>query len=182
MRKFQTDSTPTSQLWMTETGHAMFGGQQKHSNRYIAGIWWLDLLGTLARMHHQVVIRQTLIGSDYGIIDDHTLEPNPDYHNSLLWKECMGTKVFQANSDNPYLRVYAHSSNIKTHDIALLAINIHKKQTINLKIPQGMIKKYYHCSAKNIRGKKIDINEETCHQQTFTLPPLSYAFFLIKKI
>lgn len=183
MHALHTKYAPKAQLWMTEIGHAMFGGEPNHSNRYIAGIWWMDLLGTLARMHHQVVVRQTLIGSDYGIIDDKTLEPNPDYYNSLLWKKCMGSKVFKASSDNPYLRVYAHSTTGKQRgtNIALLAINIHDKQSINLKIPQGVIKKYHLCTAPNIRSKKVTIDEQTCNQQTFTLPPLSYGFFLISK-
>lgn len=183
MRRLQTKYAPESQIWITETGHAMFGGEPHHSNRYIAGLWWLDLLGTLARMHHQVVVRQTLIGSDYGVIDENTLEPNPDYFNSLLWKKCMGEKVLHITSDNPSIRVYAHNSATIHHgDTAILAINIHPQETAHLKIPQGIIKKYYHCSSQKIDGKKVTIRSQTCNQQTFVLPSLSYAFLMIKKI
>ena len=37
--------------------------------------------------------RQTLAGADYGLLDEETLEPTPDYWASLLWRRCMGTAV-----------------------------------------------------------------------------------------
>ena len=71
--------SPGSEVWLTETGHAQCGGMPGISDAFIASLWWLDQLGTLAKRGHRVVVRQTLSGSDYGLIDDVTLEPNPDY-------------------------------------------------------------------------------------------------------
>ena len=54
---------------------------------------WLDQLGALAKRGTAVQCRQTLAGADYGLLDEETLEPTPDYWASLLWRRCMGTAV-----------------------------------------------------------------------------------------
>jgi heparanase 1 len=55
-----------------------------------------------------VVVRQTLSGADYGLMDDVTLTPRSDYWVSVLWKRLMGTVVLAAASDDPLLLAYAH--------------------------------------------------------------------------
>ncbi len=88
---------PGAELWMTETGNAQCGGEPGVSSRFVSSLWWMDQLGRLARRNHQVVVRQTLVGSDYGLLDPETLRPRPDYHASLLWKQHInvGSKAAQ---------------------------------------------------------------------------------------
>ena len=40
---------------------------------------WLDQLGLLALSGQRVQCRQTLLGSDYGLIDANSLEGTPDF-------------------------------------------------------------------------------------------------------
>jgi hypothetical protein len=55
----------------------------------------LNALGELARLGLQVFIRPTLSGSDYGLINDATLAPNPDYWAALLWHRVMRTRILR---------------------------------------------------------------------------------------
>src|SRR5690606_2782524 len=71
--------SPNAKLWLGETGPAQCGGQKDLSDRFVSSFWWLDQLGTLAQFQHDVVIRQTLIDSDYGMIDLADYSPRPDY-------------------------------------------------------------------------------------------------------
>uniref|UniRef100_A0A7S3C5L5 Uncharacterized protein n=1 Tax=Haptolina ericina TaxID=156174 RepID=A0A7S3C5L5_9EUKA len=100
------------ELWLGETGSAQVGGEPGISGCWATSLWWLDQLGLLATQGHAVQCRQTLAGADYGLIDDATLEPTPDYWASVLWRRLMGTAVFRAHADGapPTLRVYAHRS------------------------------------------------------------------------
>ena len=50
------------QVWMTETGHALYGGEPGLSDTYLSSIWWLDQLGLLAREGVSRVFRQSLAG------------------------------------------------------------------------------------------------------------------------
>ena len=81
---------PRAAVWLGETASAQCGGEPGISNTFADALWWLDELGRLARRGEQVVIRQTLSGSDYGLVDDATLEPNPSYWAAWLWRRTSG--------------------------------------------------------------------------------------------
>jgi heparanase 1 len=102
---------PGAEVWLGETASAQCGGEPGFSNAFADALWWADTLGRAARRGQQVVVRQTLAGSDYGLIDDATLEPNPSYWASWLWRRLMGTRVLgaAARDDAPAaLRAYYH--------------------------------------------------------------------------
>lgn len=99
---------PGAPLWQGETGNALCGGQQGVSDRWASTFWWVDQLGLLARRGHALQVRQTLSGSDYGLIDDTTLRIRPDGWASLLWKRLMGTTVLDVTTSDPTVRAYAH--------------------------------------------------------------------------
>ena len=70
---------------------------------------YLDQLGRLAKAGVQVVMHNTLAASDYGLLDERTLEPRPNYWGALLWRQLMGTTVLDAGLPiRRGLHVYAH--------------------------------------------------------------------------
>ena len=128
-------------IWLGETGNAQFGGEPGVSDVFIGGLWWLDQLGLMARSGQQVVIRHTLTGMDYGLIDEDTLEPRPDYWNSLLWKRLMGERVYaveKTGENSEKLRMYAHGSASGSGDddsVTVLAINLDHQRDAVLTLP-----------------------------------------------
>jgi len=56
------------------------------------------------------MIRQSLIGGDYALINRNTLKPNPDYWVSWLWGKLMGEDVFAVQSNDPFVQTYCHSA------------------------------------------------------------------------
>ncbi|MBD3270218.1 hypothetical protein GF376_01710 [Candidatus Peregrinibacteria bacterium] len=148
--------------WISETGHAQCGGEPNLSDRFASSFWWLDQLGQAAKSNIQVVIRQSLIGSNYGLIEENTLQPNPDYYSSILWKKLMTEKVLSTSLENKnsYLRVYAHCSEEKTP--TFLLINLHEKisqiaefENLNLKNAE-----IYKLSAKNLQSRTVELNNK----------------------
>lgn len=113
---------PGTPIWLGETGQAQCGGQRGLSDTFAGTFWWMDQLGGLARRGHQVVARQTLTGSNYGLLDDRTLEPRPDYWASVLFKRLMGPRVLPVVSSAPRLRAYAQCA--QDGATTLLAINL----------------------------------------------------------
>ena len=115
------------QIWMTETGHALYGGEPGLSDTYLSSIWWLDQLGLLAREGVSRVFRQSLAGSDYGLLDQNSFEPRPDYYASVLWKRLMGNTVFTVppiERADGKIRAYYHSSaeEPRTHCLLLVSL------------------------------------------------------------
>lgn len=98
------------ELWLGETGPAQCGGEPGFSDRFASTFWWLDQLGRTALAGQPVVIRQALVGGDYGLIEERDLRPSPDYWATLLWRRTMGTRVLHTSAGpaDGALRLYAH--------------------------------------------------------------------------
>jgi len=145
------DKRPNAELWLGESGPAQCGGEPNLSNTFISTLWWLDELGSAAITHHKIVVRQSLVGSHYGLLKQNTYEPNPDYFSSLLWKRLMGEKVLrvQLMKDNQAvgtfnhpgtLRLYAHCTSSKSDyfkpgAVTLLALNV-SSESVDFEIPK----------------------------------------------
>ncbi len=129
------DFAPDAEVWLTETGHALCGGQDGLSDTFVTGFWWLDQLGLLARRGQDVVVRQALTGGTYHLIDNPTLQPRPDYWNSLLWKRLMGARVLAASvaeEAGPQLRVYAHCAVEGGGAVTVLLVNLAAEDSVPL--------------------------------------------------
>jgi hypothetical protein len=126
---------PGKSIWLTETGEAACGGDPLAA-QFVDTFRFLNQLGTLAQRGVQVVMRNTLASSDYGLLDEQTLNPRPDYWAALIWKRLMGTTVLDPGSTNdPSLRLYAQCLPNHKGGVALLALNTDQHSTRTLAIP-----------------------------------------------
>ena len=161
---------PRSDVALGETGNAQCGGEPGVSDRFVAGLWWLDELGLMARAGQKFVVRQTLSGSEYGLIDDATLAPNPDYWNSLLWKRLMGPRVLAVATEagpharrqaaSPTPRVYAHCTPGRPGAAAALLLNIDPARALVFRFPDfaGQRAEVYRLTAPDLASKTILLN------------------------
>jgi heparanase len=129
--------TPGKPMWLTETAEAACGGDQ-FAGEFADTFRFLNQLGTLAQKGVQVVMHNTLAASDYGLLDESTLEPRPDYWAAFLWKRLMGAVVLDpgvAGSEN--LRVFAHCAQHQSGGVALVLLNTDPEhaQTVTLGQP-----------------------------------------------
>src|ERR1700759_1159150 len=83
---------PGKPMWVTETADAACGGNPWAST-FLDTFRYLDQLGRLSRQGVQAVMHNTLDASDYGLLDEDTLAPRPNYWAALLWRRLMGTTV-----------------------------------------------------------------------------------------
>jgi len=152
--------------WLTETGHALYGGEPGISDTFVSTLWWLDELGLLAREGVTKVFRQSLTGSAYGLLDQDTIGPRPDYYASFLWKRLMGKCVYDpmfAIRPDPKLRVYLHA-NPAGKKITLLCANTDKRlpARVTMKDKSGAIiaatEKYLLQGMGKIDSKEIALN------------------------
>lgn len=149
---------PSANLWTGETGSAQCGGQPKFSDRYASCFWWADQLGLGAINKQKVMIRQSLVGGDYGLIDRLTLKPRPDYWLSWLWKQLMGTRVYKVSVNHRLLRCYCHNTpGIKGR--TLMIINMSAKPIEISVVNLGIVTSQFQMTAKRLKSKKIYINK-----------------------
>ena len=114
---------PGKPLWLNETAQAACGGAPWAST-FLDSFRYLNQLSMLARKNVQVVMHNTLAASDYGLIDQDTLAPRPNYWAAVLWKRTMGARVLAApSSPAPTVRLYAHCLAGSRGGVGLLALN-----------------------------------------------------------
>ena len=118
---------------------------------------YLDQLGRLARSGVQVVMHNTLAASDYGLLDERTLKPRPNYWGALLWRQLMGTTVLDAGMPlQSGFHVYAHCQTGTPGGVALLVINTDRDTPRTLKLPAASAR--YTLDATNLRDTEVRLN------------------------
>lgn len=167
---------PGTPIWLGESGHAQFGGQPGASDRFEGTFWWLDQLGALARRNVQVSVRQTLSGSNYGLIDDVTLDPRPDYWASVLWQRLMGERVLDVTRSevDDYVRVYAHCTEGPPGAVAVLVINLLEDENVRLKVGgiESERKEIYTLSSDALDSADIMLNGTVLRDDDGAVPSL----------
>ncbi len=183
---------PGKPIWLTETADTVCGGNPWAAT-FLDSFRYLDQLGRLARDGVASVMHNTLAASDYGMIDETTLAPRPNYWCALLWRRLMGATVFDCRAPLPRLHVYAHSLRDRPDGVAVLALNLDRTEEQVLKLPVPSLRTTL--TAKDLQARSILLNgaplqvspdgtlpameAESAPAGTLRLPPASVTFLEI---
>jgi hypothetical protein len=157
---------PGKPMWVTETADAACGGNPWAST-FLDAFRYLDQLGRLARAGVQVVAHNTLAASDYGLLDEQSLEPRPNYWAALLWRRLMGTTVLDAGAHNG-THFYAHCRRAVPGAVTLLAINTDRTTAATLRLP--VPSERYTLSADHLQSTVVKLNGTVLEPGSNDLP------------
>jgi hypothetical protein len=146
---------PDKPIWLTETADTVCGGNPWAST-FLDSFRYLDQLGRLARNGVEIVMHNTLAASDYGMIDDATLTPRPNYWCALLWRRFIGETVFDCGAPTAGYHLYVHSLRDRPDGKAVLAINTDREKEQTLRLPAAG--KRYTLTAKELQARAIMLN------------------------
>lgn len=137
--KLRDQYTPGKPIWLSETGEAACGGD-RWASTFLDSFRYLYQMGTLARRGVTVIMHNTLAASDYGLIDEQTLTPRPNYWAALLWHNLMGTTVLDAGpAPGGSVRVFAQCMKDHPGGVSLLAINLSRTEPAKLNVPERVL-------------------------------------------
>jgi hypothetical protein len=146
---------PGKPIWNTETAQAACGGD-RWASTFADSFRYLNQLGSLAKLGVRVQLHNTLAASDYGLLDEKTYEPRPNYWAALLWRRLMGVTVLDPGaSPAPNLHLYAQCLRDKPGGVALLAINADNAAQ-SLEIPAGAER--YTLTAHDLLDRRVELN------------------------
>jgi hypothetical protein len=181
---------PAAPIWISETAGAACGGEPWDTT-FLDTFRYLDQMGRLAKQGASAVFHNTLAASEYGLIDEATLRPRPNYWAAVLWRRLMGTTVLDAGPIRPGLHVYAHCLRGRTGGVSLLAIDNGKSAaTLALSSPADA----YAVSAPKLESTDAMLNGRLLAAgpdgqipallavhvgHAFTLSPTSIAFIAL---
>jgi len=147
---------PGKPLWNTETAEAACGGD-RFAATFLDSFRYLNQLGILARHGVRVHMHNTLAASDYGLLDEKTYEPRPNYWAALLWHRMMGTTVLDPGpSPAPGLHLYAHCLRDQPGGVALLAINASEKSPARIEVAAASER--FSLTAVDLQDGKVLMN------------------------
>ena len=133
--KLRDTYLPGKPLWLTETAEAACGGDPL-AGQFVDTFRYVNQLGSLAQRGVVAVMHNTLASSDYGLLDEETLEPRPDYWAALLWKRSMGKVVLDPGvAKDEKLRIYAHCSVKGKGGVSLAVLNLDPERDGAMKLP-----------------------------------------------
>jgi heparanase 1 len=182
---------PGNPLWITETAQAAAGGDP-YAATYLDCFRYLYQLGSLAKKGVKVIMHNTLVASEYSLIDQDTHLPKPNYWAALLWAKLMGTEVYDAGKGAQGLYVFAH--NMKGHKAGrtILVIN-NNKQPTSINITNNA--EQYTLTSTELQGNTVQLNGRELKLEAndelpalkgnpvkagnVTLPSTSISFFTI---
>jgi len=198
---------PHPPVWIGETS-STYGGGSDIGMSYVAGFLWLDKLGLAAQMNIKVVVRQTLKGGSYSLMDKN-YNPAPDYWSSALYKQLVGRTVLNVTgylTPGRNVRIYAHCVNpvgglgYKPYSIVLMILNLNKNETANIDIQNPLLQSLevdqFLFSPLNgeLEDTMVELNGEPMKmindtalpkfepvriEQPIRVPPLRYGFYVL---
>jgi hypothetical protein len=173
-RKLRDKFEPGKPIWLTETAEAACGGNRL-SATFLDTFRYLDQLGRLAKAGVQVVMHNTLAASDYGLLDETTLDPRPNYWGALLWRKLIGATVLDSGVPiGAGLHVYAHCQRGTSGGVTLLVINTDRIASHPLTLAKPSER--YTLDAASLRAPTVWLNGATLAlDDQDDLPPIKGA-------
>jgi hypothetical protein len=157
-------------VWLTETADAACGGNPWAAT-FLDSFRYLDQLGRLARRGATVNFHNTLASSEYGLLDQKTFEPRPNYWAALLWHRLMGPTVLDAGPSRPGLHRYAQCLAERPGGVAVLLINNSRTEPQTVELP--IAAQRYTLSAPQLESGRVQLNgRELALGRDDALPPL----------
>lgn len=155
-RAVRDKAMPGKPFWNTETADTACGGNP-WAGSFLDTFRYLDQLGRLARQEVAVVIHNTLVASDYGLLDEDSFEPKPNFWGALLWRRLMGTTVLDAGfSNRAGMHVYAHCLRGVPGGVAMLILNTDRQKASSLTLPVAATR--HTLTAARLTDKTISLN------------------------
>jgi Glycosyl hydrolase family 79, N-terminal domain len=153
-QSLRDEFAPGKPMWLTETAETACGGNPWAST-FLDTFRYLDQLGRVAKAGVQMVAHNTLAASDYGLLDEATLRPRPNYWAALLWRRLMGTTVLDAGVHEG-IHLYAHCRHDVRGAVTLLAINTDRTAAVTLRLPVSSER--YTLSADDLQSTEVKLN------------------------
>jgi hypothetical protein len=145
---------PDALIWLTETAEAACGGDPWAAT-YMDCFRYLEQLGRLAKKGVQVVMHNTLAASEYGLLEQDTHDPRPNYWAALLWNRLMGTKVFEAGLSAEGIDIFVHNLKNRPDGLAVLIVNPEESwHPVNIPVSAEQ----YLLTADELMTKRVKLN------------------------
>ena len=146
---------PSKPIWITEIADAACGGNP-WAKTFLDTFRYLDQHGRLAKDGVNVAFHNTLAASEYGLLDQDTFMPRPNYWAALLWSRLMGPNVLDPGVSRPGLHLYAQCLPGHSGGVTILAINNSRTDESSIQLPTAAGR--YTLTADHLQATHVRLN------------------------
>lgn len=190
------------EIWIGEGAMASHSGRANVTDTFLSTLWFANALGSMAKAQPLPITtfcRQTLVGGNYGLLDQTALDPNPDFYMMRIWKQLVGQhtldSIDSAIQDDELLRVHAFCGTT-SGEVVLIFVSIDENER-TVTIPLGSSRDVYMLQGEpDVAGKQALLNGALqfmtedgslpaivpvteAPEQSLVIPPLSATFVVL---
>jgi len=124
------------EAWAGEGANCWCGGKRGVTDSFLDLFYYGFQLSEMSTRGVSTVVRQDLVGADYGLLDKDTLEPNPSYWLAALWTQLIGvTSIdFSPSLVGSTVHVSMHCSRSGLGGVVAFVINFNGAKSANVDI------------------------------------------------
>jgi len=95
-------------IWNGESASAQCGGQAGVSDTMLDALWLADWIGIMAEEGSSALVRQTIVGSDYGLLDPDTFDPRPAFLVYVLYSRTVEGSRLKTVTDRTAVKAHGY--------------------------------------------------------------------------
>jgi len=93
-----------------ESASAQCGGQPGVSDTMSDALWYADWIGLNAQEGTSALVRQTLVGTDYGMLDMDTFDPRPTFLVNVMYRRTVERFRLETLADRAGIKAHGYCS------------------------------------------------------------------------
>lgn len=95
-------------VWNGECASAQSGGEDGISDTMLDALWYVDWIGIMASEGTSAVVRQVIVGSDYGLLDPETYDPRPTFLAMVMMRRTMAHARLSTDAAREDIKAHAY--------------------------------------------------------------------------
>jgi hypothetical protein len=95
-------------IWNTESASAQCGGQEGLSDSLADALWYADWVGVMAEEGSEGVVRHSLVGADYSLLEPDTFAPRPTFLALVLMRRTVAGPRLDTRVDRERLKAHGY--------------------------------------------------------------------------
>lgn len=89
-----------------ESASAQCGGQAGVSDTLVDALWFADWIGIMAEEGSSSLVRQSIVGGDYGLLEPDTFEPRPSFLAAVMFRRTVERSRLETVSDRSEVKAH----------------------------------------------------------------------------
>jgi len=106
-----------------ESASAQCGGQPGVSNTMSDALWYADWIGLNAEEGTSAIVRQTLVGTDYGMLDMVTFDPRPTFLVNVMYRRTVGRYRLETVAERASIKAHGYCTPAGSDAVAVVLSN-----------------------------------------------------------